>query len=214
METFRFLNGDSMIIQGFLQLNLFCYCMSKPVSLIDNDGNHWLCVLLYLNALVGVKDKEYDFSKNEVMRDTFTKKISASTIVNKRINEYIKAMPKSANSYKKTEKIYWPIRLNSIESMNLADIDLAFAIGHTDYFTLNIDREKPDLLNKITFSKNKYKVTYSIYDVYDFDKFQGSKRSDVVIFINDKLGYDPQEAGVLKPYSFWASGEFYVYSDF
>ena len=210
METFRFLNGDSIIIQGFFQLNLFCYCMNKPVSLIDNDGNHWLCVLLYLNALTGVKDKEYDFSKNEVMRDTFTKKISASTIVNKRINKYIKEMSKDVDVYEKTEEIYWPPRL----SMNSADVDLAFAIGHTDFFTLIIEREKPDLLNTITFTKNKYKVTYSIYDKYDFEKWEGSPRSAAVIFINDKLGYDPQEAGDLKKYTFRVSGDFCVYSNF
>lgn len=206
----RFISADSIVVKGLLQTNLFSYCMNKPVSLLDENGKYWVFALLYLTAFAATKGTTYDFSKNALIRDSFTQRIKQSSIVRRRVSEYINQMPKGAKSYTKTEKIYWPVG-NSLKRLQVADVDLALAVGHINHFTLTVEKQEKSWMDKVINRGNKYKVTYTIFDHYDFAEWEGTNRHAALIFVNDELGYNLQEAGTLNDYYYKVSGEFYHY---
>lgn len=54
-------------------------------------------------------------------------------------------------------------------------------------------------------------MEYKLDDTYDFALFEGTGHESIIIYINDTFGYYPMQSGILKPYSYTVSGEFYMY---
>ena len=66
-------------------------------------------------------------------------------------------------------------------------------------------------MNEVIYGGKKYKVTYAIFDEYDFDQWENTNRTKIEIFINDTFGYNLQGKGILNTYNYIVSGEFYYY---
>ena len=119
-------------------------------------------------------------------------------------------MPNGEKTYSKTEPVFWSFG-DSIKSLSMADLDLSLAVGNASSLTITVEKVDKGFFESLFFWGDKYKVTYSVRDLYDFDKWEGTNRNAALIWINDNLGYYPQEAGILHTYWYTITDEYYVY---
>ena len=206
----RFVNADDIIKPKALLSSVYAYCANEPVVRVDYSGKLYLSIELYTIALSTPPLEKYDFS-NTLLAMKFTKRIRASNVVRERIIEYIKAIPKGKKSYSRTESIGWEFG-KSLKSLSNNDLDLALAVGHASDMTITVEKVDKGFLESIFFWGDKYKVTYTLKDTYDFDRWAGTDREAALIWLNDTLGYEPQEAGILNEYSYTCTDSYYIYA--
>ena len=206
----RFVNADDTIKPKALLSSVYAYCANKPVIRVDYSGKLYLSIELYTIALSARLLEKFDFSKT-LLAAKFTQRIRASKVVKKRVADYIKAIPKGEKSYSKTEKIYWGFN-ESLKNLSMSDLDLALAVGNASDMTITVEKVEKGFFESIFFWGDKYKVTYTLNDRYDFDRWAGTERDAALIWLNDTLGYEPQEAGILKKYDYTCTDSYYVYA--
>ncbi len=205
----RFVNADDTIKPKALLSSVYAYCANKPVVRVDYSGKLYLSIELYTIALSARLYEKFDFSKT-LLATKFTKRIRASTVMKKRVADYIKAIPKGEKSYSKTELINWDFR-KSLENLSMSDLDLALSVGHASDMTITVEKVDKGFFESIYFWGDKYKVTYTLNDKYDFERWAGTNRDAALIWLNDTLGYEPQEAGLLNEYYYTCTDSYYVY---
>lgn len=205
----RFANADDIIKPKALLSSLYAYCANNPVVRVDYSGKLYVSLELYTIALSAQPYEKFDFS-NTLLGMKFTERIRASKVVKSRVADYIKDIPKGARFYSKTEKIYWGFG-ESLKDLSMSDLDLALAVGHASNMTITVEKVEEDLIDLIFFGGDKYKVTYTLNDRYDFDRWEGTDRETAPIWLNDTFGFEPQEAGILNKYDYTCSGSYCVY---
>ena len=207
----RFLNCDIMLISDSFALSssAYAYCANNSVNRSDPSGKLYVALELYTIALSVANNSYHDFS-GTLLAEKMTERIRASKLIKNRVADYIKAMPNGEKTYSKTEPVIWRFE-DSIKSLYMADLDLSLAVGNASSLTITVEKVDKGFFESLFFWGDKYKVTYSVQDLYDFDKWEGTNRNAALIWINDNLGYYPQEAGILHTYWYTITDEYYVY---
>ena len=207
----RFLNCDIMLISDNFALSssAYAYCANNSVNRSDPSGKLYVALELYTIALSVANNSDHDFS-GTLLAEKMTERIRASKLIKNRVADYIKAMPNGEKTYSKTEPVFWSFG-DSIKSLSMADLDLSLAVGNASSLTITVEKVNKGFFESLFFWGDKYKVTYSVRDLYDFDKWEGTNRNAALIWINDNLGYYPQEAGILHTYWYTITDEYYVY---
>lgn len=210
--TGRFINIDSKIVcnckDGYN--NLFCYCNNAPIIKYDPSGKLGVCVELYMQALIWVKPfysetRVEDYSPiagfiNTPLGDALTESLMYSDQFIELVKEYIAIMEEeSLQQYSNSEPIFFDF---DIQKHTLSNNDLALGVGRVE--TLPITVTKVASL----FGHNLYKIDYTIQDKFDFEDFSNEKRNQFVIWLNQNLGYYPQEKGIIKKFNWKCSGSF------
>ena len=209
-EWNRFLNADKTIKPKALLSSIYAYCANNPVIQADYSGKFYVAIELYVIALSASFLEGFDFS-DTILAEKITERMRASSVVKERVANYIKAIPKGEKSYAKTEPIYWGYG-DSLKKLSISDLDLALAVGHATDMTITVEKEDKGFFESLIYWGDKYKVTYTIDDLYDFDEWDGTDREAALIWFNDTFGYDPQEAGILNKYKYTCTDSYFVYA--
>ena len=204
-EWVRFLNTDEILYRS-----AYVYCDNNPIMNCDPSGNIYLAIELYTIALSVENESKYDFS-NTLLSYKMTTRLRSSKVFRNRVAEYIRSIPEGQTSFSMTEKIYWGAK-DSVEHLSMPDFDYALSIGHATSVTVTVEKVQKGFLESIFYWGDKYKVTYTIKDRYDFDKWEGSKRPAGEIWLNDEFGYKPQEEGIIHNYEYTITDSYYVYA--
>ena len=115
-------------------------------------------------------------------------RLENSQLIKERINSYIGKI--SWNSYSQTEHIDFKERNNYSK-----DMDLWLSVGNADDCKITVQKTGK---KKWFSSKYKYIITIELSDKYDFDLFDPAKRGKILSYINNGLGYYPQNWGCLN----------------
>ena len=206
----RFISPDSLLgkVGAQLQHNLFCYCGNSPVNRLDITGNLYLSMELYTIALAADEDSLFDFTET-IVGYKLERRLRHSAKFMCRVYSYIQKINSEDGKYENTEPMYWSFT-ESLKKIDMSELDLSLSIGHIDKCKICVEEEYTLPIVRF-FLGRKYKVTYCIMDEYDFAYFDPIEKGLVVSIINNSLGYDMQESGIIKTYNYTVSGSFYIY---
>ncbi len=54
--------------------------------------------------------------------------------------------------------------------------------------------------------------TYTLSDRYDFDEWKGTKRNEIVIWLNDTFRYDAHQDDIIHYYNYTVTDSYYIYA--
>lgn len=94
----------------------------------------------------------------------------------------------------------------------MPDLDLALSVGNATDFTVTVEKVEKGWFESLLYWGEKYKVTYTLNDYYDFEEWAGTDRSDILIWLNDELGYNLQQEGIIHKYYYTITDEYFVYA--
>ncbi len=201
----RFVNADTLIMG-----NLFSYCDNSPIKNHDPSGKLYVALELYTVSLSVEDDSHHDFS-NTIISSKMTERLITSNVFNSRVAKYIRSIPVGKTSYSNTEHIFWGFS-ESLKKMSMPDLDLALSVGNATDFTVTVEKVEKSWFESLLYWGEKYKVTYTLNDYYDFEEWAGTDRSDILIWLNDELGYNLQQEGIIHKYYYTITDEYFVYA--
>ncbi len=227
--TGRFVNADDtqFIKSQVLSSNLYTYCLNNPVIHLDGNGKspltfaleslgfqitgaaaHWainnsMTIQFYAHAYINRElDKWYDFSDNDMYKDKIKKTSLFKNFVNKylnNLNEYLEMIIHRNEIYfSKTAELNY-----NDKSVSDYNIDLHYAIG---WCTATIVIKKLFSCHFATNVIRGYSVQVSITDYYNFEV---KEWNGITSYINNILGYAPQESAMLIPYYWHIDFDYY-----
>ena len=227
--TGRFVNADDtqFIKSQVLSSNLYTYCLNNPVIHLDGNGKspltfaleslgfqitgaaaHWainnsMTIQFYAHAYINRElNKVYDFSDNDMYKD----KIKKTSLYKNFVNKYLNNLNKYLEMIIHRNEIYFSktAELNyNDKSVSDYNIDLHYAIG---WCTATIVIKKLFSCHFATNVIRGYSVQVSITDYYNFEV---KEWNGITSYINNILGYAPQESAMLIPYYWHIDFDYY-----
>lgn len=227
--TGRFLNADDtqFIKSQVLSSDLYTYCLNNPIIHLDGNGksplifaleslgfqitgaaalwaiNNSMTIQLYAHAYINRElNKLYDFSDNDMYKD----KIEKSSLFKNFVNEYLNNLNKYLEMIIHRNEIYFSetAELNyNDKSVSDYNIDLHYAIG---WCTATIVIKKLFSCHFATNVIRGYSVQVSITDYYNYEL---KEWNGITNYINNILGYAPQESAMLIPYHWHIDFNYY-----
>ena len=222
-----------------LSANLYTYCLNNPVKYIDYNGKSATAVFMFAFSIgVGVAflidyaigdeidqflneypmsirfylhsifnreyNKLYNFSDNE----EYIQKIKSSKTYKKFLNDFnIKEKLDKMIHQSESYFTYGSYSLDFYENNDHKDLQLSIGVCKAKVRIVKLSGPTGGPIMKTRL----YSITVTLYDTYDFEWWDVSKDStDFTKYINNILGFHPQELGAVVPYR-WAINIGYMY---